>query len=142
MVKLSGKIATKFGDNVPPDLLLTAENSEFIVAGQNCGSLDKIVGILMRTGIKVILAKSFTTTLHNTLINFGILPLIVDDEIYEELATGDQASFPFIEQELASALNNKITLEVNGKTHALFHYLQPTERATLCAGGLDRYLKK
>ena len=142
MSKIAGKITAKFSNGVPAYQLLGAEDGEVLVAGHGCGNLDFVAKILVRMGVKVILAKSFSTTFHNTVINYGIVPLVVDDETYKELSVGDPLHLPYLDQELTSSTTRTVTVEVKGKKYNLFHYLQPTERAIVLAGGLENYEKK
>src|SRR5574344_126413 len=63
----------------------------FIVAGNNYGqgSSREHAAICPRyLGVKVVLAKSFARIHRQNLLNFGILPLQINDEIYDSISQG------------------------------------------------------
>ena len=70
----------------------------FIVGGQNYGqgSSREHAAIAPRyLGVKAVLAKSFARIHRQNLINFGIVPIQINDEIYEKISEGDELRLDF-----------------------------------------------
>lgn len=82
-----------------------------IVGGLNYGqgSSREHAAIAPRyLGVRVVLARSFARIHGKNLINFGILPLVIDEQTYNELKENDVLSFDFHNLE-----NNEVIL--NGR---------------------------
>ena len=72
--------------------------TSFIVGGSNYGqgSSREHAAIAPRyLGVRVVLAKSFARIHKQNLINFGIVPLIIDDEFYDSIKESDELSIDF-----------------------------------------------
>jgi aconitate hydratase len=64
----------------------------FLVAGENYGqgsSREHAALCPMYLGIKGVFAKSFARIHKANLFNFGLVPLVIDDETYDRLEQGD-----------------------------------------------------
>ncbi len=82
--------------------------TSIIVAGFNYGqgSSREHAAIAPRyLGVRVVLAKSFARIHKQNLINFGIVPIQISDEIYEKIDEGDAVSIDF-----SGMLNNLIVI--------------------------------
>ena len=69
-----------------------------ILAGLNYGqgSSREHAAIVPRyLGVRVVLAKSFARIHRKNLINFGIVPIIINDEIYDKTKENDELTFDF-----------------------------------------------
>ncbi len=66
----------------------TAAGPSVIVGGQNYGqgsSREHAAMCPLHLGVRAVLAVSFARIHQNNLVNFGILPLTIDDEVYQSL---------------------------------------------------------
>jgi len=82
--------------------------TSFIVGGLNYGqgSSREHAAIAPRyLGVRVVLAKSFARIHKNNLINFGIVPLIIDDSFYDNVNEYDELTIDF-----SSLENNIVTV--------------------------------
>jgi aconitate hydratase len=78
---------------------------------------------------------------RRNLINNGIVPALIDDEVYNKAQQGDTWRLPRIREEIASG-SREFTLELDGETVKVRNDLNRHEREQLLAGGLLRYLKQ
>ncbi|MEM2204773.1 MAG: aconitate hydratase [Candidatus Hadarchaeales archaeon] len=68
------------------------EGGGFVVGGENYGqgsSREHAALVLRYLGVRAVLAKSFARIHLDNLINFGILPLVLDSSQYERLKEGE-----------------------------------------------------
>ena len=121
------------------------EKGGVIVAGENYGqgSSREHAALCPRyLGVRVILAKSFARIHMNNLINFGILPLTINEqEEYEKLDQGDVLIF----QEVRKALEKGDVLKVENFTKgrrflAAFNFTR-RQRGILLEGGLINFVR-
>ncbi len=108
-----------------------------IVAGHNYGqgsSREHAALAPRHLGVRAVLALSFARIHRANLINFGILPLVIERvEDYEALTLGAKINFD------SFALENSQSLKVmvdSTKEIRLKHDLSAQEWRLLCAGGL------
>ena len=116
-----------------------------ILGGQNYGqgsSREHAALCPMYLGIKAVLAQSFARIHKANLVNFGILPLVVSPEDYENIAQGDELEFPDLRQAL-SAQTGEIQAKnlTQGSTITLSYELSDRQVAVILAGGLLNYTK-
>ncbi len=91
-------------------------------------------------GVKIVLAKSFERIHTANLINFGILPLVFNNESdYDTLQVGDSIQMNDCIQQVESG--NTITLSINNKTIECTLFATERQRKILIAGGLLNYTK-
>ena len=110
-----------------------------LVAGENYGqgsSREHAAMCPMYLGIEAVLAMSFARIHRANLFNFGILPLVIDEETYEQIGQADQIS---IEEDVAGAVlagAESFTINANDEWTAEAA-LDAThrEREILAAGG-------
>ncbi|MGJ3232686.1 MAG: aconitate hydratase [Oceanicaulis sp.] len=85
-------------------------------------------------GLRCVLAKSFARIHRQNLINFGIVPLIFEDEAdYDRLETGAELTIEGLHEAVASA--DMLDVEIGGETIPCRLDLSPRERERLAAGG-------
>ena len=92
--------------------------SSVIVAGHNYGqgSSREHAAIVPRfLGIKAVLALSFARIHRQNLINFGIVPLVIAEELYNSINQGDLITLDFKE------INNNIVSVNNTIIHTSFN---------------------
>ncbi len=71
------------------------EGGGFVVGGENYGqgsSREHAALVLRYLGVRAVMAKSFARIHLDNLINFGILPLLLNASQYEELEKGEMLS--------------------------------------------------
>jgi len=115
----------------------------FIVAGDNYGqgsSREHAALAPLQLGVKALFAKGFHRIHRRNLINNGIVPILIDDDVYGKASVGQQWRLPRIRQELEAG-SETFTLALNGEEAKVGNNLGPHEREQLLAGGLLRYLR-
>ena len=116
----------------------------FIVAGDNYGqgsSREHAALAPLQLGVRAVFAKGFHRIHRRNLINNGIVPILIDDEVYSKAVLGDTWRLPRIREEISSG-SRTFTLELDGSTHEVRNDLGEGERKQLLAGGLLRYLRE
>ncbi len=115
-----------------------------IVAGHSYGqgsSREHAAICPMYLGVRVVIAKSFERIHSTNLINFGILPLIFDnEEDYGKIETSQD----FAIHDLRSLVKkgNYIPVHVNGTIVECTLFASERQREILLDGGLLNYTKK
>lgn len=115
-----------------------------LIAGANYGqgsSREHAALAPMYLGVKAILAKSFARIHHANLINFGILPLIFENEAdYDAIEEGDILCIKALE---TLAPGSKVLVENKSKQTCmrLSHNLNDLDIETLNAGGTLNLIK-
>ena len=115
----------------------------FVVAGDNYGqgsSREHAALAPLQLGVRAVFAKGFHRIHRRNLINNGIVPAIIDDDVYAKAVQGDEWRLPRIREEIGSG-SRTFTLEVDGQAFSVENDLGDHEREQLLAGGLLRYLK-
>jgi aconitate hydratase len=115
----------------------------FIVAGDNYGqgsSREHAALAPLQLGVRAVFAKAIHRIHRRNLINNGIVPALIDDEVANKAQVGDTWCFPRIRQELGSG-SPEFTLQLDGETVMVRNDLAAHEREQLLAGGLLKYLK-
>ena len=114
-----------------------------ILGGQNYGqgsSREHAALVPLYLGVRAVIAKSFARIHAANLINFGIVPLVLEDESdYELLSEGDEI---YIEEFAEAIKNSSRAVVVNRKNNARVGVkidFTPRQRAILLAGGLLNY---
>jgi aconitate hydratase len=95
----------------------------------------------MYLGIKVVLAKSFARIHKDNLINFGIIPLTVPEDVYDSLEQDSEIEFPDIAREVKEGEEISFKDVKSGKTHSVKHELTRRQREVILAGGLLNFVK-
>ena len=91
--------------------------TSFIVGGLNYGqgSSREHAAIAPRyLGVRAVFAKSFARIHRNNLINFGIVPIIIDDSLYNSINEKDELSIDFnnLDNNIIT-VNNKYSIETD-----------------------------
>lgn len=126
-LKTPEEIAAKALEDLDPTFAANVRAGDVIVAGKNwgCGSSrEQAVTALKYTGVRVIIAASFSRIYFRNCINQGILP-IGNADLNKLLSTGDE-----IDLDLDSR-----QIQAKGQTFDI-PVLSPSVQAILDAGGL------
>jgi aconitate hydratase len=95
----------------------------------------------MYLGVKIVLAKSFARIHKDNLINFGILPLTVNGEIYDSISQDAEIEFPDLAKEVRES--PEVTLRVAQiGTFSVEHGLTARQKEMILAGGLLNFIKE
>ena len=121
------------------------EGGGVILGGQNYGqgsSREHAALVPLYLGIKAVVAKSFARIHVANLINFGIVPLILENEDdYDKISEGDDIYIPSFSAAVASCdvaiLKNRTT----GDEISLKLNFTKRQREILISGGLLNYTK-
>jgi aconitate hydratase len=129
-----------------PEFVARAEEwgGGFIVGGDNYGqgsSREHAAIAPMYLGVRAVFAKTIHRIHRRNLINNGIVPVLIDDEVYNKAQLGDTWRLPRIREEIAAG-GETFTLQLDGETVQVRNDLKPHEREQLLAGGLLRSLKE
>jgi aconitate hydratase len=124
---------------------LRASGSGIVLGGINYGqgsSREHAALAPMYLGVKVVFAKSFARIHRDNLINFGILPLTVSEEIYDSLEQDTEIEFPNLAKDIRESsavtfINNK-----SGRSYTVEHGLTPRQKEIILAGGLLNYVRE
>ncbi|MGH2692796.1 MAG: aconitate hydratase, partial [Actinomycetota bacterium] len=114
----------------------------FIVAGDNYGqgsSREHAALAPLQLGVRAVFAKGLHRIHRRNLINNGIVPILVDEQVYSKAVLGDEWRLPRIREELEKG-GEMFTLALDGETVQVRNDLKKHEREQLLAGGLLKYL--
>jgi len=118
----------------------------FVVAGQNYGqgsSREHAALVPMYLGLKAVVARSFARIHAANLVNFGILPLILEGDVDDSLLTvGDEWRITGIREALRSGGPLTVYNLSRGGSFHVRHSLTPRQVEVVLAGGLLNYLRK
>ncbi|HWR67982.1 MAG TPA: aconitate hydratase, partial [Desulfomonilia bacterium] len=116
-----------------------------ILAGENYGqgsSREHAALAPMHLGVKAVLARSFARIHRSNLINFGILPIVIDDEGYSMLEQGASVSVKNIRAALAMSSSIEVTTVQKGTRLTCSLNLTERESEILKAGGLLNFISQ
>jgi len=110
-----------------------------LVAGENYGqgsSREHAALCPMYLGVEAVLAQSFARIHRANLFNFGIVPLIIDEETYAKIDQGDDVE---VVDDVTAGVDSgqeEFTIRVNDDWEATVEFdASERERAILSAGG-------
>ena len=116
-----------------------------ILGGSNYGqgsSREHAALVPLYLGVKAVVAKSFARIHVANLINFGIVPMTLENEAdYDKFAEGDELSIVGFADAIASKGEVTLVDKTNGNSAKLVLNLTERQRAILAAGGLLNYTK-
>jgi aconitate hydratase len=116
-----------------------------VIAGASYGqgsSREHAAICPMYLGIKAVIAKSFERIHAANLINFGILPLIFENEAdYDLIGADDEIEIGGVKAALEKGADLSLTDATSGKTATLKYSLSRRQREILLAGGMLNYTK-
>lgn len=113
-----------------------------ILAGENYGqgSSREHAALAPRyLGLRMVLAKSFARLHRANLINFGVVPVQVTDDTYEQLKKGDRIELSDLRKHVMESDQLTMNIEKRGITFEGFMDLSRRERGILLAGGRLNY---
>lgn len=118
----------------------------FVVGGQNYGqgsSREHAALAPMYLGVKAVLARSFARIHAANLVNFGILPLVLGDEVDSAAFTvGDEWLIAGVRDALRSAGTITVRNLTRGTSFPVRHNLTARQVEIVLAGGLLNYLRE
>jgi len=121
-------------------------DSGVLLAGENYGqgsSREHAALCPMYLGIDAVLAQSFARIHKANLFNFGIVPLTVDAETYEQIDQGDEVEVVDDVAEAVRSGKEEFTIRVNGDWEAPAHLdASRREREILADGGKLTHVKQ
>ena len=121
------------------------KNGGFILGGDNYGqgsSREHAALVPMYLGLKAVIAKSFARIHRANLINFGILPLVLDDPSqYDGIDQGDMLIISGLQAGLVEGKPLTVKNETKGTEISCSHNLTQRQIDILKAGGLLNYTK-
>jgi aconitate hydratase len=117
-----------------------------LVAGENYGqgsSREHAAMCPMYLGIEAVLAQSFARIHKANLFNFGIVPLTIDEETYEQIEQGDDIEIVDDVAEAVESGAEEFTVRVNDDWEATATLkASERERKILAAGGKLSWTKQ
>lgn len=123
-----------------------AKGGGVILGGSNYGqgsSREHAALVPLYLGIQAVVAKSFARIHVANLINFGIVPITLDNpDDYELFKEGDEIEILNFAEAVAKKDEAVLVNKTNGKTAKLKLTLSARQRAILLAGGRLNYTKQ
>jgi len=90
-------------------------------------------------GVRMVLAKSFARLHRANLINFGVLPLLIEEEAYQRLEEGDRIMLSGLQSSVEASNRVPVKCEKTGFAFEARLELSVRERKILLAGGRLNY---
>ena len=122
-----------------------AKGGGIILGGQNYGqgsSREHAALVPLYLGIKAVIAKSFARIHMANLINFGIVPMTLENESdYDKICEGDEIAILGFKEAIENGDKAYLTLKKTGEKIALNLSLSDRQREILLAGGTLNYTK-
>ncbi|MDA2922382.1 aconitate hydratase [Patescibacteria group bacterium AH-259-L07] len=131
----------------------------FVFAGRNYGqgsSREAAAMVMVELDVHAVCAQSFARIHRTNLIEQGVLPLVISDELYDAVLWLEEApkgkrqtphvrsdqtvTLPKVREELASG-SETITLVMGNQEFLVQHMFNERERAIVLAGGLINHLR-
>ena len=117
-----------------------------ILGGSNYGqgsSREHAALVPLYLGIKGVIAKSFARIHVANLINFGIVPMTLENEAdYDKLSEADEIAIEGFAEAIRGGDGVTLTLKKSGESIPLRLTLTERQRAILLAGGMLNYTKE
>jgi aconitate hydratase len=115
-----------------------------IVGGENYGqgsSREHAALVPMYLGVQAVLAKSFARIHKANLVNFGILPLVIDDATYQALKNGDEIELSAVHAAIAGDGCIAARNLTQGTDFTAKAELTPKQVEVLMTGGMLNYVR-
>ncbi|WP_121822026.1 aconitate hydratase [Halostella salina] len=142
--KLSEYTLSRVDDSFA-DRALEADGG-FLVAGENYGqgsSREHAALCPMYLGVEGVLAQSFARIHKANLFNFGLIPLTIDENVYEQIEQGDEIEIVDDVREAVESGQEEFTVRINDDWEATAHLdASERERRILSAGGKLAWTKE
>jgi aconitate hydratase len=110
-----------------------------VVAGESYGqgsSREHAALCPMYLGVKAVIARSFERIHAANLVNFGILPLVLEADSYERINQGDVLGFRNLSRDLVPGKPLTIVNKTGGFSLEVSHNLTARQAGIVKAGGL------
>lgn len=118
----------------------------FVLGGENYGqgsSREHAALAPMYLGVRAVLVKSFARIHKANLVNYGIIPLVLDDpSVYDRLSANDVLEFTGIRSSLETGSPFALKRASDGLSFTAKNDLDPRSRKILLAGGLAAYTRQ
>ena len=118
----------------------------FVLGGENYGqgsSREHAALAPMYLGVRAVIVKSFARIHKANLVNYGIVPLVLEDpSAYERLAQGDLIEFSGIRKSLESGAPFTLKRAADGLSFTAKNDLDERSRRILLSGGLAAYTRR
>ena len=122
-----------------------AKGGGVILGGQNYGqgsSREHAALVPLYLGVKAVIAKSFARIHMANLINFGIVPMTLENESdYDRIAEGDEIAVEGFKSAIEKGDKAYLTVKKTGESIPLDLTLSERQREILLAGGTLNYTK-
>ena len=122
-----------------------AKGGGIILGGQNYGqgsSREHAALVPLYLGVKAVIAKSFARIHMANLINFGIVPMTLENESdYDRIAEGDEIAVEGFKSAIEKGDKAYLTVKKTGESIPLVLTLSERQREILLAGGTLNYTK-
>ena len=117
-----------------------------ILGGQNYGqgsSREHAALVPLYLGIRAVIAKSFARIHVANLINFGIVPMTLENpDDYDRISQGDDLELPGFAEAVKNSDTVTLIDKTTGESFKLCLTLTKRQRDILCAGGMLNYTKE
>ncbi len=116
-----------------------------IIGGSNYGqgsSREHAALAPMYLGVKAVLARSFARIHRDNLINFGIIPFVIKDDVYNTSDEGDAFEFPSVVEDIKTRNVVRVVNKTKGISFDAVHNLTQRQREIILCGGLLNYVKR
>ncbi len=128
-----------------PDFAAKAKEADgsIIVGASNYGqgsSREHAALAPMYLGVKAVLAKTYARLHHTNLVNFGILPLLMDDADHDRINVDDVLELPDVRDTIRSG-QVIVRNTTQGYEFTARHNLSERQIEVLLEGGLLNYVK-
>lgn len=121
------------------------DNGSFVVGGSNYGqgSSREHAALAPRyLGLRAVIAKSFARIHAQNLVNYGILPLVLDDpEDWSDIHHEDVLRFDRLRSVLASSRHLDVHNLNRDRTYRLVHHLSRRQLQMVVSGGLINVIR-
>jgi aconitate hydratase len=115
-----------------------------VVGGQNYGqgSSREHAALAPRyLGVRAVLARSFARIHQANLVNFGILPLVIDEAAYAGLEVGDELRITGVREAITGGETLQVEKVSSGETFTATPVLSPRQAQVLLASGVLNFVK-
>jgi aconitate hydratase len=117
----------------------------FVLGGENYGqgsSREHAALAPMYLGVRAVIVKSFARIHKANLINYGIIPIVLEDpSVYDRISRDDLLEFVGIKKSLEEGTSFTLTRKLDGFSFTAKNDLDERSRRILLSGGLAAYTR-
>lgn len=117
------------------------EGGHAILAGHNYGqgsSREHAAAAPRHLGLRLVLARDYARIHHQNLVNFGVLPLRIEEDV-ESVEPGCRIVVESLHEQLSAS--DRVALKVDGREWSARHSLSSRQIDVLRAGGVIPWLR-